>query len=211
MWVVQTESGQPPASDRRVRRSRAALMRAAIALVTERGTAAVAVSEIAEAADVSRRLVYQHFRDRDDLLLEAALDLARRELMPHATENPQAASGRERVLAVARHFADHRAFYQALFTGSCALALERGLTDLLLPVNRQRILRLYGDRLPPPAVDDLATFWTGGWAAFVTAWIVTGSGPLDPEAFTDRLLRMLSILGAATPSSAGTPPREDPR
>ncbi|MFD0487807.1 helix-turn-helix domain-containing protein [Saccharopolyspora spinosporotrichia] len=54
-----------PVRDRRVRRSRAALMRAAVELVTERGTAAVTLSDIAEAADVSRRVVYQHFGDRD--------------------------------------------------------------------------------------------------------------------------------------------------
>ncbi|MFE7836069.1 TetR family transcriptional regulator [Streptomyces sp. NPDC057474] len=39
-------------------------------------------SDIAEAADVSRRVVYQHFGDRDTLLLEAGLGLARRELLP---------------------------------------------------------------------------------------------------------------------------------
>ena len=71
-----------PARDRRVRRSRAALMAAAITLVTERGTADVPVSDLAEAADVSRRLVYQQFRDRDTLLLEAALDLAGRGCSP---------------------------------------------------------------------------------------------------------------------------------
>jgi AcrR family transcriptional regulator len=46
-----------PALDRRVRRSRTALMRAAVALVTECGTAAVSLSDVAEAADVSRRVV----------------------------------------------------------------------------------------------------------------------------------------------------------
>ena len=70
-----------PARDRRVRRSRAALMRAAVALVSERESTAVTVSEIAEAADVSRQVLYQQFGDRDALLLEAALDLVRRELL----------------------------------------------------------------------------------------------------------------------------------
>jgi len=64
-------------------------------LVTERGTAAVSLSDIAEAADVSRRVVYQHFGDRDTLLLEAGLDLARRELLPYLADNPQT-SGRWR-------------------------------------------------------------------------------------------------------------------
>ncbi len=184
-----------PAQDRRVRRSRAALMRAALALVTERGTAAVALSDIAEAADVSRRVAYQHFGDRDTLLLEAGLDLARRELLPRLADGPHTTTtGRERALAVSRHFADHRVFYRALLTGSCAFALDRGLISLLLPVNRQGIQRLHGDRLAPRDIDDLATFLTGGASAFISTWVVEGADPLDPEAFTDRLLRTTSLL-----------------
>jgi AcrR family transcriptional regulator len=185
-----------PAQDRRVRRSRAALMGAAVALVSERGTAAVSLSEIAEAADVSRRVVYQHFGDRDTLLLEAGLDLARRELLPYLTQSTPA-SGRERALAVSRHFAGHRVFYRALLTGSGAFALDRGLISLLLPVNRQSVQQVYRDRLAPAAIDDLATFMTGGAGALMTTWVVTGADPLDPEAFTDRLLAAVSVLMTA--------------
>ncbi len=183
-----------PAQDRRVRRSRAALMRAAIALVVERGTAAVTLSDIAEAADVSRRLVYQHFGDRDTLLLAAALDLARRELLPRLTDGAGNLSGRERTLAVSRFFAEHRVFYRALLTGSCAFAVDRGLSGLMQPVNRQGMRHLYGDRLAPPVLDDLAAFLAGGGSALFTAWVVDAADPLDPEAFTDRLLRTLSVL-----------------
>ncbi|MFI1213459.1 TetR/AcrR family transcriptional regulator [Streptomyces sp. NPDC020802] len=183
-----------PARDRRVRRSRAALMQAAVALVTERDTAAVSLSDIAEAADVSRRVVYQHFGDRDTLLLEAGLDLARRKLLPGLADGFQQMTAREQTLAVCRHFADHRTFYRALLTASCAFALDRGLISLLLPVNRQSMQRFYGDRLAPEAIDDLAAFLSGGGASLVTTWVVEGAEPLDPEAFTDRLLRVTSAL-----------------
>jgi AcrR family transcriptional regulator len=172
-------------------------MRAAVALVTERGTAAVPISDIAEAADVSRRVVYEHFGDRDALLLEAGLDLARRELLPHLADASPEVAGRERTLTTVRHFAEHRVFYRALLTGSCAFALDRGLIGLLLPVNRQFVNQLCGDRLDPRTVDDLATYLTGGAAAFVTSWVVEAPEPLDPEAFTDRLLRTTSVLTTA--------------
>jgi AcrR family transcriptional regulator len=179
-----------PVRDRRVRRSRSALMRAAVELVAERGTAAVAISDLAEAADVSRQLLYQHFGDRDTLLLEAALDLARRELPPRI----MADSGRTPALAIARHFAEHRAFYRAILTGSCAFALNRRLTDLLIPVNRQAVHRIYGDALDPRTAEDIAAFFTGGGATFVNTWVVEGADPLDPEEFTDRLMRMMSVI-----------------
>ncbi|MEU4341681.1 TetR/AcrR family transcriptional regulator [Nocardia sp. NPDC023852] len=185
-----------PVQDRRVRRSRAALTRAAVALVTERGTAAVSITDIAEAADVSRPVVYQQFGDRDTLLLEAALDLARHELLADRTSGV----GRDQALAAARHFAEHRVFYRALLTGSCAFALNKGLSGLLVPVNRQIVRQLYGSRLDEGAVDDLATYLTGGAAAFINTWLVEAEDPLDPEQFADRLMRIMSVLiaGAAT-------------
>ncbi|MEO6088956.1 MAG: helix-turn-helix domain-containing protein, partial [Umezawaea sp.] len=70
--MMLESSTLPPSRDRRVRRSRAVLMAAAVTLVSERGTADVPVAEIADTADVSRRLVYQQFHDRETLLLEAA-------------------------------------------------------------------------------------------------------------------------------------------
>lgn len=178
-------------------------MQAAVTLVTERGTAAVALSDIAEAADVSRRVVYQHFGDRDTLLLEAGLDLARRELLPRLADGFEKMTAREQTLAVCRHFAEHRTFYRALLTGSCAFALDRGLISLLLPVNRQSMRRLYGDRLAPDTIDDLAAFLAGGGSAFVTTWVVEGADPLDPEAFADRLLRVTSVLMTDTAPITG--------
>jgi AcrR family transcriptional regulator len=181
-----------PARDPRVRRTRAAVLQAVFDLVTERGTTAVTVSEIAEAADVSRRVVYQHFGDLDTVLLEAGLDLARRELLPRLADLREPVDGRAETLVLARHFADNQVFYRALLTGSCAYALDRGLISLMLPANRQGVAHKYGDRLSPQAVDDLAAFITGGAGSFVTAWVIDGAP--DPEAFTDRLLGVISLM-----------------
>jgi AcrR family transcriptional regulator len=169
-------------------------MAAAVALVTERGTADVPVSDIAEAADVSRRLVYQQFRDRDTLLLETALDLARRELLPRVTDGSADRDGRVRALAVARHMADHRPFYRALLTSPCAFTLSRALNSLFLPVHREAVRTLYGERLDARATEDLAAFLTGGAGDFVHSWVIDGPAPLDPEEFTDRLLRTVFAL-----------------
>lgn len=188
-----------PAPDRRVRRSRAALMRATIALVTERGTAAVPLSEIAETADVSRQVVYQQFGDRDTLLLEAALDLVRRELLPEIADAADLSARQNRALAAARHFAQHRVFYRAVLTSSCAFGLNKALMGLFLPLNRQVITRLHGERTDPELFDDLALFVTGGGTAFINAWVVEGEDPLDPEEFTERLLRLTPVVTGMRP------------
>jgi AcrR family transcriptional regulator len=183
-----------PVRDRRARRSRSALLRAAIDLVGERGTAAVPISDIAEAADVSRQVLYQQFGDRDALLLEAALDLARRDLMPRLGDPAAAVPGRARSLAVARHFAEHRGFYRALMSGSIAFALGKAMTGLLMPFHRQLFQEAFSGSLDARTVGDLATCLAGGGHALVCAWVIDGEDPLDPEEFADRITRMVAVL-----------------
>lgn len=187
----------PPAKDRRVRRTRAALLGAAIDLVSARGTANVPVSDIADAAGVSRQLVYLHYGDRDSLLLEAALDLVRRELAEPWRQPPRKATTRDHALAVARHFAAHRAFYRAMFNSASAFALSRAVSGLLAPLRHGSLQTRFAEVLPPVLAADLGAFINGGSAALVYAWVTEGDEPLDPEAMADRLLAVGQVLAAA--------------
>jgi AcrR family transcriptional regulator len=178
-----------------VRRTRAALLGAAIALVSERGTANVPVSDIADAAGVSRQLVYLHYGDRDRLLLEAALDLARRELAEPWQAAPETAVGRPRALAIARHFAAHRVFYCAMFNSASAFALNREVSGLLSPL-RSKAMHAR-THLPGQLDDDLDAFITGGIGAVIYLWVTESEGPLDADAMADRLVAVGDLLNAA--------------
>ena len=178
--------------DRRVRRSRTALMAAAVRLVSERGTTDIPVTDLAEAADVSRRLVYLQFGDRDTLLTEAAIDLVRRELLPRTGDGDDTSEG---VAALARHFAAHRAFYRPMLTGSCAFAMTSTLNKLFGSLNRPAVRSLFGE-LDRQTADDLSEFIAGGAATLVNNWVIDGAHPLDPGELTNRLLRLASTLTA---------------
>src|SRR6266496_3647890 len=169
--------------DRRVQRSRAALLSAAVRLVSERGTTAIPVTELADAANVSRQLVYLQFGDRDALLVAAAADLVTRELIERPAADLRATAGAGQAggaLATARHFATHRPFYRAMLTGSCAYAMTRTLNDLFAPVN-QRLLRDRFAGLDAATAADLSLFLAGGAGSVINAWLVDGADPLDPE------------------------------
>ena len=199
--------------DRRSRRSHTALLNAAVALVTERGTTSISVLELAESADVSRQLVYQKFADKDALLLEAALDLARKELVPQLLGGPEtvAAPGRRsQVLALATHFAKYRSFYRAMLTGSCAYAFKVAIFELLTPISWLRNSEKFGKQLDPCLVKDLSTYMTGGANAMINEWVIDGGDPLDPEHFTDRLMRILPMMLDNRPETSPTtiPPAE---
>jgi AcrR family transcriptional regulator len=183
-----------PAKDRRVRRTRAALLGAATALVSARGTANVPVSDIADAAGVSRQLVYLHYGDRDTLLLEAALDLARSELAVPCEKPPTGLFARERALAVAKHFVAHQGFYRAMFETASAYALNRVVSGLLAPLRSGALQGRFGDAMPPPLADDLAVFVIGGGTALLSSWVTGTDDELDPEAMADRLLAVERIV-----------------
>lgn len=170
--------------DKRVQRSRAALLAAAVRLVSERGTTAIPVTDLAAEANVSRQLVYLQFGDRDALLVAAAADLVTRELVERVDAD---------TMATARHFAEHRPFYRAMLTGSCAYAMTRSLNRLFGPLNR-RLLEERFAGLDEDTSADLALFLAGGAGAVINDWLVDGADPLDPEELAMRLHRLRSAV-----------------
>jgi AcrR family transcriptional regulator len=180
-----------------VLRSRSTLLAATVRLVSERRSTAIAVTDLADAANVSRQLVYLQFGDRDALLVAAAVDLVQRELVPQLEGGSDA--GSSRALAAARHFAQYRPFYRALLTGSCAFAMTRTLNGLFSSFNRHAVRTLFGE-LDQGTAEDLTTLFTGGMAAVINDWLIDGADPLDPEELTRRLLRLIAVLAGSRPA-----------
>lgn len=206
MWTIRgvtiERSKADAPRDRRVRRSRSALMSAAVDLVSERGTANVSVTDIAEAADVSRQVLYQHFGDRDTLLVEATLELIRVELLPNMGDlSGQLGVDRPRMLTAVRHFAEHRVFYRALLNSSAGYVLDMALQQIFRPLFREAFEHQFDGRLDANVIEDLSAFVAGGIAPLRYGWLMESDGPLDPEEFTDRLMRLIELLGQAPTDS----------
>jgi AcrR family transcriptional regulator len=195
--------GMEDRQDRRVRRSRAALMAAAVRLVSERGTTALPVGDLSDAADVSRQLVYLQFGDRDALLVAAAADLVERELIPEIEDG--GAPPRARMLAMARHFARHRLFYRAMLTGTCAFPMTRALNRLFGSLVTMTSLRAAFGDLDEATAQDLAALITGGTGTIVNDWLIDADDPLDPEEMADRLVRLSTVLARSHLTTGGHP------
>jgi AcrR family transcriptional regulator len=167
-------------------------MAAAVRLVEQGGTTAVSVTDLADAADVSRQVLYLHFGDRDALLVAAATDMVERELLAEVGD-PAEAQG-ARILAVARHFARHRRFYRPMLTGACAQPLSAALAELFGSLITEAGLReVFGD-LDDATGRDVVTLISYGVGAIVRDWVVSGADPLVPEDLADRLLRLIALL-----------------
>ncbi|MYR07799.1 TetR family transcriptional regulator [Gordonia sp. SID5947] len=189
-------------ADRRVRRSRAALFAAAVRLVSERGTTAISLTELAEDADLSRQAVYSHFRDRDSVIVAAGIDLIERELFPALTECDDEAWG-EMTLLAARHLAHYRAYYRAVGTGPCAYPAKQAVLGAVSSLHNQ----VGGQAVRGFAGDDAVTFVVGGCFDLFTRWLDEGDDPLDPEAMADRLLGLAGQLFSGGLAESARRPR----
>jgi hypothetical protein len=132
-----------------------------------------------------------HFGDRDALLAAAAVDLVEREVISRPVCG--GSDRRPRVLALARHFAEHSPFYRAMLAGSCAFAMTRALNGLYSSLTRTTVRELFGE-LDEATQDNLAVFFAGGASALTNDWLIDGTDPLDPEELADRLLSLAQVF-----------------
>ena len=186
-------------TDRRVLRSREALLSAAVRLVAARGTTAIPVTDFAAAAGVSRQLVYLQFGDRDALLVAAAADLVTRDLLQDTYGDIRLG-----VLATVQHFARHRAFYRPMLTGSCSYGMTRTMNGVFGPLNQRVLRERFGD-LDEDLAADLGKVAAAGAGAIINDWLVDSPDPLDPQEAADRLLRLASVFPGG-PDEADQPP-----
>ncbi|WP_330433452.1 TetR/AcrR family transcriptional regulator [Gordonia sesuvii] len=189
---MRGQSVSEPAVDRRVRRSRTALFAAAVRLVSERQTTAISLTELAEAADLSRQAAYSHFADRDSLIVAAGMDLIERELFPQLVDC-EGGAWRDMAVLATTHLARHREFYRALGTGPCAYPTKQAVLSALAAPGPGGLL------LPSLEGGDVATFIVGGCIAMFTRWLDEGGDLLDPDDMADRLLGVAGqfMLGSA--------------
>ncbi|WP_199439224.1 TetR/AcrR family transcriptional regulator [Umezawaea beigongshangensis] len=177
--------------DPRVRRSRAAVLNAAVRLVDERGLDQISFTDIAKEAQLSRQAVYLHYTDRDAILTEAAV--TRLSGVLALTSDPFPSFGQDEVppglVRLAEHLREHDVFYRRLFTGSPALTLvgqmyrafagyaEHMMQSTPHPEGRTR-----------PPVRDLADFMSGGGVVYMISWVVRDAAEAcSPREMAERL------------------------
>jgi AcrR family transcriptional regulator len=183
---VPAEQTAPPL-DRRKRKSRAALQKALLDLITEKPYAAITVEDIAARADVVRGTFYAHFQGKDTLLLESTREL----LAELAVEADAAAPQGEPVFTGAAlrvlfdHAEAHRDLYRLLLTGEGGRDARLVAIETLRSVTTVVFSRLVAaqkskPRVPMPA---LVTAFVGACILTLEAQVV---GELEGDA-EDRI------------------------
>ena len=125
-------SGNAPAKeDRRVARSRKALSDAFVSLLLEKGYACTSIQDIVERADVGRSTFYEHFENKEQLMLWGHEHL--KALVLGHPEPKASPSGTPRLpfLGLYAHLAESRPMAQALGKGPGADIISGFLRDTL--------------------------------------------------------------------------------
>lgn len=200
MGVVDNESEAPaPAvelSGVGAGRNRWEVLISAVKLVELRHTTDIPLSDIVSGTSMTASEAEQTFGDRDGLIVAAAMELLEQGELRWFGQRPRAMMNMDnRLLAVLKHMAGHRAFYRAVLLGTCNWQFTVEVMDHMAPVNRTTAVHQL--KADPEVADDLALFITGGVTGFVHTWIVDADDPLDPEELLQRLVRLQSFLFGA--------------
>jgi AcrR family transcriptional regulator len=184
--------------DRRVNRTRAALQKAHISLILEKGYEATTIEDICDAANVGRSTFYAHYTSKDDLK-RGGLEQLRKELADrqrHALATP--GNIRDRSLGFSlimfEHARDHMDLYRALVGGrggSVALGTIRQiLSDLVRNELAATVDGESADIIPREVV---VQYVVGAFMAVMTWWL-DGGARLPPQR-VDAMFRRLATEG----------------
>lgn len=162
--------------DRRVLKTRRALVVTMVALVHEKGYRGFSVSELLERADVGRSTFYNHYRGKDELLLRSFADMIRT-LDRHL-------EGRERLFPVRElfdHVGESLGFHHALGRAHMLERLYGAGVDCTTGLIKDRLTLLAGNARKVPPVEVRARALAGALFALLRWWVESGR-PYAPEA-----------------------------
>lgn len=184
------ERGEMANQDRRVARTRSALVRAFSELLLERGYDALTIAEVAEHADVGRSTLYEHFRTKDDLLkasLSGPLDVLAAAAQPGA--NPQL------LVNLLAHMRENGAVARVLLTQPLRSRIARVLAD--------RLVQVAGE---PASVEMYlrAVATAEGQLALIDAWIKAVPA-ISLECAANVLATVARVAAPARASGPGAP------
>ncbi|WP_415855113.1 TetR/AcrR family transcriptional regulator [Sinomonas sp. G460-2] len=190
--------------DRRIRRTRAALTQALLALMAERPYEAITVQDVIDRADVGRSTFYAHFSDKDDLLDESLAGM--RDLVDRAGAGRQPTLKRPLPFSelLFQHVADERPLLTALLAHDASGTVMSRLETVLHDTAAAQLRALFGpDRPLAVPLDLLARNSVASCLVCLRWWVANGSALAPAE--LDELFRSLTapVIRAALAARTG--------
>ncbi len=190
-------NAESPKTDRRILKSKKALRDALVELIQEKGFDAVSVEEITQRANLGRATFYLHYRDKEELLLEEFIDLAK-DRVQALSEIPVSVwaaadadnAGAEHspimpLLMVFEHAAENAGLYRVLLRSESSPRLAERMRRLIATAINE-IAEATRQKQPVPLspqvpIDLLAAYFTGALLSSLTWWLEQENPPAPAE------------------------------
>ncbi|MEU1279119.1 TetR/AcrR family transcriptional regulator [Streptomyces sp. NPDC005805] len=193
-----------------VEERRAQLLVAALGLFAHRPPEEVSLDDVAEAAGVSRPLVYRYFPGGKQQLYEAALRSAADRLESCFAEPPEGPPTDRvaRVLDRYLRFVDeHDAGFSALMRGGSVAETSRttAIVDEVRRAAAEQILLHLGASRPGPRLGMMVRTWIAAVEASSLIWIDEDKAPPAAELrdwLVDHLIGLLTVTAASDEETA---------
>jgi AcrR family transcriptional regulator len=169
--------------DRRSQRTHKALLQAFLVLLRQRKYGQIHVADIIAKADVARSTFYDHFKSKDDVLLESMsgiyatlADIVEKDAKP------------ERLVGLLQHFWDNRLLARDLFSGpSAALGPKHGTRHLACAIEERLAAQYRFRKIEPEVPLWLAAIQVAeGTMALLRDWL-TGKAACGPASLAKGL------------------------
>lgn len=175
--------------DRRIQKSRQAIMEAFVSLLGEKGFEKMTINDIADRANVNRGTVYLHFTDKFDLrdqCIETYLQQLAESCLPEGDMTP--VSSRQLLLQSFEFLKAHAAIYSILMTGKGNPVFRERMMDFM----RQGITDFLSNYGIPSAVSKEVEvqFLTAAAVGLMEWWVEEGM-PFSPSEMVDQLYTLL--------------------
>ncbi|MFF0032950.1 TetR/AcrR family transcriptional regulator [Streptomyces avermitilis] len=205
-----TSQAPPPAYRRlSVEERRSQLLEAALTLFAHRAPEEVSLDDVAEAAGVSRPLVYRYFPGGKQQLYEAALRSAAEELEQCFAEPPQGPLSRRLGRALDRYLAfvgQHDTGFSALLQGGSVVETSRttAIVDGVRRAAAEHILDHLEVREPGPRLRMTVRMWITAVEAASLIWLDEEKNPPLDELRDWLVEQFVACLAAAAGRDAQT-------
>ncbi len=162
--------------DRRVQRTRQLLQDALLALILEKGYAAITVQDILDRANLGRSTFYAHYRDKDDLLVSEFEHL--REMFEHYDARSPTNQGKKSIdrpspsLMFFRHAGQNHVLYQAMVGKQGGEVVQKYLYQYVSDLMKEHLDRQIGAsrNLAVPR-NILVHYFVSSFLALLTWWL----------------------------------------
>lgn len=182
--------------DRRVERTRRAIRHGLLSLMLEKRYEKITVQEIIDRANVGRSTFYNHFQDKDDLLLRGIAEIPFRDDQESsgfasrraAAENREA--GGMHTAGMFEHSRQNHRLHRVMFKQGRENPILEKVTRFLHERVEQELSAMAGSGDPDVPEAVIAHFMTGGLLSLIRWWHDNGF-PYTPEEMDSFVKRIV--------------------